>query len=196
MLIRVLLLLLFIMANPAARATEEPEYKLVHSVGDVELRRYDPAIAAVTVMDEDGGGFRTLAGYIFGGNDGEQSIAMTAPVQRNLDGDVREMVFFMPAAYDMQSLPAPDSPDVELREVPARTVAVLRFSGRATRSAVQERRQQLAETLQAQSIAWRGEWLLNQYNPPWTPSFLRRNEIWVEVEWPRAQAPAAAVEEG
>jgi hypothetical protein len=94
------------------------------------------------------------------------------------------MAFFMPGSYELKDLPAPNDPSVVLRPVPARTVAVLRFSGRATDANVSRHRQALAARLEAEGIRWRGEWLLNQYNPPWTLPFLRRNEIWVEVDWP------------
>ncbi len=170
-----------------ALATEEPAFELLAQRDKVEVRRYPPTLQAITEMpggDGANGGFRRLAGFIFGGNSTGESIAMTAPVQRNLSGDVRHMTFYMPGEYDRESLPAPQDPSVSIREVPSQTVAVLRFSGRATNQRVGEERQALEAFLQAEGIDWRGEWLLNQYNPPWTPPFMRRNEIWVEVDWP------------
>jgi hypothetical protein len=63
-------------------------------------------------------------------------------------------------------------------------VAVLRFSGWATSGRVEKHRRKLADSLASAGIEPRGEWLLNQYNPPWTLPFMRRNEIWVEVDGP------------
>lgn len=167
-----------------AMAAEEPAYEILATRGDVEFRHYGPAIQAVTPMTSSGSSFRRLAGFIFGGNDSGEKIAMTAPVQENLTGGVRQMAFIMPAGYSMASLPAPEDPDVELRRVPARTVAVLRFSGWARAGKVQKMQRALAEQLAEAGIEPRGEWLLSQYNPPWTPPFMRRNEIWVEVDSP------------
>ncbi|MGB1175340.1 MAG: SOUL family heme-binding protein, partial [Luminiphilus sp.] len=68
-------------------AIEEPTYSLVAAWDDpdVEIRDYDPRILATTRMtDGQNSGFRVLAGYIFGGNEKEQEIAMTAPVQRTM----------------------------------------------------------------------------------------------------------------
>ena len=190
-----LLFVLLAGASQLAMAAEEPEYELVATHGEVEFRHYGAAIHAVTEMTESGGGFRQLAGFIFGGNDTGESIAMTAPVQQDLGGEHRHMAFIMPAEYNMESLPRPREAAVQLREVPARTVAVKRFSGRATASRTAEQRRLLAAELKDLGAQARGEWSLNQYNPPWTPGFMRRNEIWVEVDWPLVSAsPAASAE--
>lgn len=171
-------------------AAEEPPYTVIDTRGEIEVRRYGPAILAETDMVQPDGGFKRLAGYIFGGNASGESIAMTAPVQRELSGELRHMAFFMPTGYDMNSLPQPGDSDVRLREVPARTVAVLRFSGRATQQRVAQQRSTLAQQLVSEGLEARGDWLLNQYNPPWTPPFMRRNEIWVELQWPGSLAEA------
>jgi hypothetical protein len=169
-------------ASVISQATEEPAFELIATRDGVEYRHYGPAIQAVTPMTSSGSSFKRLAGFIFGGNDRGESIAMTAPVQENLTGELQRMAFFMPAAYSLESMPQPESADVEIREVPARIVAVLGFSGWATAGRVEKRQRALAEILENEGIEPRGEWLLNQYNPPWTPPFMRRNEIWVEVD--------------
>jgi hypothetical protein len=179
-----LLLVLLAGGSSFVMAAEEPAYEVVATRGDLEFRRYGPAIEAVTAMSGSGSSFKRLAGFIFGGNETGESIAMTAPVQENLSGETRHMAFIMPAEYSMAALPQPESPDVVLREVPERTVAVLSFSGRATESKVATMQRSLAEQLTSEGVSHRGDWLLNQYNPPWTLPILRRNEIWVEVDWP------------
>lgn len=185
-----LLLALLLGVSCITMATEEPDYDVLASMGEVEIRRYGPAIQALTPMTSAGNSFKTLAGYIFGGNDSGEKIAMTAPVQENLAGEVRHMAFIMPAEYSMESLPTPNSSGVELRAVPARTVAVLTFSGWARDDKVARKRQDLEAFLADRRLDVRGNWLLNQYNPPWTPSFMRRNEIWVEVDWPAGEKTA------
>ena len=114
-------------------AIEEPTYSLVAAWDDpdVEIRDYDSRILATTRMTEgQNSGFRVLAGYIFGGNEKEQEIAMTAPVQRTMPGkEDAEMAFVVPREYSMDELPEPDDTRVQFREESAYRAAVIRFSG-------------------------------------------------------------------
>ncbi|MEM1152906.1 MAG: heme-binding protein [Pseudomonadota bacterium] len=179
-------ILLFAIVSGASMASdiEEPKYEVVQTFGDVEIRHYEPSIQAQTVLQSDGetsGGFRRLAGFIFGGNDRDQEIAMTAPVQETLEQKAPVMAFTMPSEYAMSDLPQPNDSSVTLTEVPARTVAVIEFSGWATASSVAKRKEALLSTLKEQQIETMGKPFLNQYNPPWTLPFLRRNEVAVEI---------------
>ena len=165
---------------------EEPQWDLVETLGKVEVRHYAPSVQAVTELPNSAGtskGFRRLAGYIFGGNERSQSIAMTAPVQETLTDGSPVMAFTMPSEYALEDLPSPTDERVSLVPVPAKMVAVVRFSGWATGSKVAKMREQLLATLEERQIELVGEPVLNQYNPPWTAPFLRRNEIAVEVKW-------------
>jgi hypothetical protein len=182
---RAIYLLLIALAAPLimAESIEEPPFTALGSVNGVELRRYAPSIQARTPLAHSGQtslGFRRLAGFIFGGNDRDMEIAMTAPVEETLEPEPT-MAFTMPSRYRMEDLPLPDDGKVELVELPVRTVAVLAFSGWATTGRVAARTEQLLETLQALGIAVVGPPSLNQYNPPWTPPFMRRNEIMVGI---------------
>jgi len=181
------LLLLTLLASPLAVATdtEEPRWKLLTTLDSVEVRHYEQSIQAVTPLNSNGtsSGFRRLAGYIFGGNKRSQSIAMTAPVQETLGTDSPVMAFTMPAEYAMEDLPEPDDSTVTLHPVPARTVAAIRFSGFATDRKTAQKRAQLMTLLEQHHLAPVGVPTLNQYNPPWTLPFLRRNEVTVEIEW-------------
>ena len=166
-------------------AIEEPTYSLVTSweSPDIEIRDYDSRILATTRMTEGkNSGFRVLAGYIFGGNENEQEIAMTAPVQRTMPGEQEaEMAFVVPRAYSMEELPTPDDSRVEFREEPAYRAAVIRFSGWVNDKKAERYWQTLITFLEEQGIQPVGDPTLNQYNPPWTPPFMRRNEIIVAV---------------
>ena len=169
-----------------AIAIEEPVYqvKKAWETEQIEIRAYAPRVMAVTEMTEDSnGGFRVLAGYIFGGNAEEQEIAMTAPVQQSMKGD-REMAFMMPAEYALEDLPKPEDQRVSFREAPAYTAAVIQFSGWASAEKADKNWQQLRRFLIAEGIDITGEPTLNQYNPPWTLPFMRRNEIIVPVAFP------------
>ena len=169
-----------------AIAIEEPVYEVEKAweAEQIEIRAYAPRVMAVTGMDEDSdSGFRVLAGYIFGGNAEEQKIAMTAPVQQSMAGE-KEMAFMMPAEYTLEDLPEPEDQRVSFREAPAYTAAVLQFSGWASAEKADEKWQQLRRFLIAEDIDITGQPTLNQYNPPWTLPFMRRNEIIVPVAFP------------
>lgn len=163
-----------------ANATEEPAWTLVHTWGDVEVRHYEPVAQARTMTSENAG-FRTLARYISGGNKPAQEISMTAPVERSLSSETNYMAFYMPEKMTLESLPQPNDNSVTLHEIAARTVAVMRFSGRATNESVQENVQALLASLASRGIEPLGEVTLAQYNPPWTLPWNRRNEVMVEI---------------
>ena len=171
-----------LMASQAI-AIEEPVYQVEKAweTEQIEIRAYAPRVMAVTDMAEDSNsGFRVLAGYIFGGNAEEEKIAMTAPVQQSMAGE-KEMAFMMPAEYALEDLPKPEDQRVSFREAPAYTAAVIQFSGWASAEKADEKWQQLRGFLISEGIDITGEPTLNQYNPPWTLPFMRRNEIIVPV---------------
>lgn len=176
--------------------TEQPHYVVLQRDGPVEIRRYDPRIAAQARVQGDevaarNQGFRRVAGYIFGGNKGRteiamtspvaqgrpQEIAMTSPVSQSPTGDGWTVQFFMPSKYAMADLPVPNDPSVELVQLPAETFAVTRFTGRGTPAVVARRTSALKAELRARGRATLGEPVVWYYDPPWTVPFLRRNEV-------------------
>ena len=175
-------LTLALVAPTIAADIEEPEYALLETLEGIEIRRYEPTIQAYTSMDS--GGFRNLAGYIFGGNSDKEEIAMTAPVATTMGETDAQMAFTLPSAWTMENLPSPDDEKVLLREMPAFTAAVIEFSGWARRGAYTKQLQKLSQTLDQQGITTIGEPILNQYDPPWKLPFMRRNEVMVAIEWP------------
>lgn len=181
--------------------TEEPPFTVERRIGDVEIRRYGERVSAETTIEADeeaarNEGFRRLARYIFGGNHGKTTIAMTAPVAQT-QGEKIAMTapvaahrgpggqwvirFFMPAAHTLDSLPAPIDDRVHLVAIPAERVAVLRFSGIPSPEAVAERQAQLLESLRAHAIEPTGDPVAWFYDPPWTVPFRRRNEVVVPL---------------
>jgi hypothetical protein len=95
--------------------------------------------------------------------------------------DGAQMAFVLPAEYEITELPKPDDSRVRFQEEPAYHAAAIRFSGRATDSRVDEQWELLSAFLAAQNISTTGRPTLNQYNPPWTLPFMRRNEIIVPI---------------
>jgi len=180
--------------------TEEPRFSVAGRVGEIEIRQYGPRIAAETTLegDEDSArsaGFRRIAGYIFGANkqsakiamtapvaQSSETIAMTAPVAQSRDAQGQWVVrFFMPSSYTLATLPVPDDGRVRLVEVPGETMAVLRFTGVASISAVSAKREALLAALKPSAWQPTGVPVAWYYDPPWTIPFLRRNEVAVPV---------------
>jgi hypothetical protein len=180
-----------------AMAAEEPAFTLVIHEGDFEVRDYPALVVAeVTVTGDQkesaNKGFRLLAGYIFGGNTRQQSIAMTAPVAQQPASEKIAMTapvtqtpqggawvvrFTMPRGYSLATLPTPNDSRVQLREVPASRVAVVRFSGWADQKDFDAKAALLADFIQTRHWKAAGPPSLAQYNPPWTLWFARRNEV-------------------
>ena len=119
-------------------------------------------------------------------------IAMTAPVMAEPVAADASMAtasqwriqFVMPGEYSMQTLPKPVNPAVSLRELPARTFAVLSYSGLNTASKVQQKTDELAAWMRSRQLEPVGAAQLARYDPPWTLPMWRRNEIQVEVKNP------------
>lgn len=187
------------------RATEEPPYTVMQLTDGVEIRRYGTRIAAETTITADeeaarNAGFHRLAGYIFGDNQAATKIAMTAPVAQQAGGGRGEKIamtapvaqeavadgewvirFFMPAEKTMESLPQPNNPTVRLATLPAETIAVRRFSGSRSPSAITSQTAALMEALQKKDFEPIGTPVAWFYDPPWTVPMLRRNEIAVPI---------------
>lgn len=186
----------------ASRAVEEPAYTVLRTFPGFEIRQYAAYVVAEVVVpgpaaDAANRVFPILAGYIFGKNKGERKLAMTAPVTQAATPMKMEMTapvtqsaaaggmavqFVLPADINMDNAPEPLDPRVMLREVAARRVAVIRYSGFWSESNYQKHLDKLQDGLRAAGIAWTGEPVLARYNSPMTPWFLRRNEIWLHLD--------------
>lgn len=185
---RLLLLLFTILLASNAMALEEPEFDVIAATDDYEIRRYLPyLVAEVDVAGDsaDNQAFRMLAGYIFGDNDSRKKMQMTAPVEsrENSAASAVTYAFVMEGKYTLATLPAPNDERIRLLERPARTVAVRKFSGRWSESNVKKHQAQLLRDLEENGIKPQGDVELARYNSPFTPWFLRRNEIIVSIDW-------------
>lgn len=185
---------------------EEPAYQATQVQDNIELRHYQPVIAAeveVTGAREESisAGFRLIADYIFGNNAPNQKIAMTAPVvqqaapakgesiamttpviQQGAGGNRWKVQFIMPSEYTLATLPKPNNAAVKLREVKGRTMAVIRFSGTISDEKIASKTAELKAYIAANKLQARGEPVLAFYDPPWTLWFLRRNEVMLEIK--------------
>ncbi len=197
---RLLAILTFTFAGHTI-AIEEAEYKTVLKDGDFELRDYKSQFVAETRVSgsQDQAGntaFRRLFRYISGNNtmtnkiamtapvgqvEASEKIAMTAPVSQSRSEESWIVSFMMPAKYTMKTLPAPNDSNVTLREIPARRVAAVRYSGRWTEELYNCHLSELRAWMKTRKLAPDGapEWA--RYNAPFTLPILRRNEVLIPV---------------
>lgn len=167
--------------------TEQQEYEVLKEYEGFEIRRYAPALFSSVKLEGDSyksvssQGFRTLAGYIFGGNETEEKIAMTSPVTMEIS-DTSKMMFLVPKALDKDSLPKPNNSDVYFEEYPERIVAAIVFGGWANDDKIEKHTKQLIQLLEAEGIEYTNKFSFLGYNPPYEV-VNRRNEIIVEVNW-------------
>jgi len=167
--------------------TETPAYEVLGPIGDLELRRYAFRIEARTETDAADfdtaihRGFGRLACYAYGANRDRETLEMTTPFIATMRDGVYATALTMPPHRPVGSLPHPDDHRVELREVPARTVAVLPFRGRFTQDNVDRHEHQLLRALVDAGLVARGSVSFAAYDSPSTLPMLRRNELWIDV---------------
>jgi hypothetical protein len=144
-------------------------------------------------------GFRLIAAYIFGQNQVNQKISMTAPVVMEGQRIQSEKIamtapvgiesrsgkwtvsFVMPAQFTMETLPKPLNSQVQLRQIPAVKRAVITFSGFYDTQKVAEKTLELESWMQVRHLQADGVAHFARYNPPWTLPFMRRNEVMMNV---------------
>lgn len=192
--------------SSVAVAIEKPEYEILHVDGEVEYRLYQAFIVAETEIlgvsswkDASNEGFRRLFDYITGDNNSDEKIAMTAPVQQReiRAADVRfneaeplgegkgwRVGFMLPSSYSLEDAPLPEDDRIEIRLVPEKVVAAIRYSGRWTTRNFDKYESRLLTALSEANVQALSVPETAFYNPPFMPPFMRRNEIMVEVARP------------
>jgi hypothetical protein len=194
-------ILLLMAASMSARAVEEPSYRVIRKIGEIEVREYSGYVAAQVQVagpaaSAGNRAFPILAGYIFGGNKGARKLAMTAPVTQTAAPVKMPMTapvtqspanggylvqFVLPADVTLANAPEPNDPRVSIREVPAKRVAAIRYSGLWSDANYEQHLTELQQALRAANQPWSGEPIYSRYNAPFMPWFLRRNEIWLPL---------------
>ena len=178
------------MNNPSNFSmVEKAPYQLIKKIDDLEIRKYPSLILAVAPNTEQDSGFNLLFNYIQGANQTQKKISMTAPVITSekipmtapVISDQHYMAFVLPSSYTQKTVPTPTNAQIEIRIQPERTIAVKRFSGRATKKDIEQQLEILYSTLQKNDVQTRGESFLMRYNSPFAPGFIRRNEVAVEI---------------
>lgn len=170
------------------RLVETPSYTVEKTDGDIELRAYPELLAAQTVQSGTrrkaaNQGFGPLANYIFAKSRSGDKISMTAPVtQTATQGDAAWNVrFIMPSKYTRETLPDP-ADGVTIITIPAQRVAAIRFPGGMEGQVYADKLAELTAWIDAAGLQALGAETYAYYNDPFTPNFLRRNEILVPIE--------------
>lgn len=186
---------------------EQTKYTVVKKMNGYEIREYPAHIVAQTTIkgsysESMSRGFSIVAGYIFGGNTkkenismtapvvaqkGEakkasESIAMTAPVMATNEGDSQTISFGMPRSYTLETLPTPSDPRVKIVMVPAKKYAVMRFSLSPSDARIKSMQEKLISLLNRDKVVSQGSTAYAGYNAPWTPPWMTRNEIMIEID--------------
>jgi hypothetical protein len=167
------------------------KFEIVKKRGRVEIRRY-PRIIIAKVGNYENDSFGLIFHFISGQNRQKtklkmtapvfsQEIKMTTPVISDFSGS-GYMAFVMPAEFVLATTPEPLDNRVKIEEVPERYVAALRFSGSWSESNFDAKTRELLQELAQAKIKTNGNVFSMLYNPPFTPWFLRRNEVAIEVE--------------
>jgi hypothetical protein len=164
-------------------------YEVTKEIGRVEIRRYPSLILATVYGLSDNQAFGLLFDYISGNNQSRRKIPMTAPVISSEKIAMTAPVlstsgsfsFVLPREFTIETAPEPLDSRVVLEETPERTLAVMRFKGRANDRDVDAKSHDLLSILERARIQTIGEPSLMRYNSPFMPGFLRRNEVAVAV---------------
>lgn len=185
-----IILILFVISQlfflNSQRNIETYAFTIIDSYETIEIRQYEASLFTSVQMPSNNyrktssKGFSVLAGYIFGGNDKEEKIAMTSPVTMSLK-DSTSMMFLVPKKYTRDNLPVPNDSSIEFKDVPEKKVAAISFGGWANDSKIASFKKKLIDVLNSKGIKYTDNFYFLGYNAP-MEVFNRKNEIIVELE--------------
>ncbi|MFQ5566827.1 MAG: heme-binding protein [Paracoccaceae bacterium] len=172
----------------AGAKPERPEYVVVSTEGNFEIRDYATMVVAQFTMRGTyrrsvSKGYIRLEQYFLGENTVPEPIKMTVPtmVRDDLASGWTTM-FVLPKGYRAETAPRPIDQRIRIVEFPPRRVAVIEFSGKLNEFVMREQVEKLDAWLAAKGIAHRGDFTLAGYSTPWTPKRWRKNEVLVTLK--------------
>ena len=194
--------LVITMGIQKAMAVEEASYVLISKDKAFEIREYTPHVVAETLVEGNmqnvsNKAFMKLFRYISGSNVSRSKVAMTAPVSQQVTGEKIPMTapvgqqrvaekwlvsFMMPKSYSLTTLPQPQDTSITLRQVPAQRMAVLRYSGMWSEKSDLSHERELTAWMGKMGLTATANTIWARYNPPFTPWFLRRNEVMIPID--------------
>ena len=185
-----IILILFVISQlfflNSQRTIETYAFTIIDSYETIEIRQYEASLFTSVQMSSNNyrktssKGFSVLAGYIFGGNDKEEKIAMTSPVAMSLK-DSTTMLFLVPKKYTRDNLPVPNDSRIEFKDIPEKRVGAISFGGWANDSKIASFKKKLIDVLNSKGIKYTDNFYFLGYNAP-MEVFNRKNEIIVELE--------------
>jgi hypothetical protein len=168
--------------------TESQPYRVLREESDFQIRFYPPAaMASVNASTKSFDklsrqNFGKVAGYIFGGNEKHEEIAMTKPVHMAENGQGSKMSFVMPANYNEENLPEPNDTGVSIETAPAEYVAAITFGGFASDKVIEAKTAEFKSIIESKGLKHDGHFRFLGYNAPWQ-LIGRRNEVIVRIDW-------------
>ena len=185
-----IILVLFVISQlfflNSQRTIETYPFTIIDTYETIEIRQYEASLFTSVEMpsnnyrETSSKGFSILAGYIFGGNDKEEKIAMTSPVAMSLK-DSTTMLFLVPKKYTRDNLPVPNDSSIEFKDMPEKRVAAISFSGWASDSKIAAFKSKLITALNTKEIEYTDNFYFLGYNAP-MEVFNRKNEVIVELK--------------
>lgn len=173
-------------ATRGQKDIETYPFELTKKYDTFEIRTYEASLFSSVQLstkeykDASSKGFSILAGYIFGGNERNEKIAMTSPVAMSLE-DSMTVMFMVPKKFKKETLPKPSQSQIEFREEPAKMVAAISFGGWANDEKIEKYKEKLIAALDSKKIAYTNRFYFLGYNPPYEV-FNRKNEVIVELK--------------
>jgi DNA gyrase inhibitor GyrI len=186
LMIAVAVVISIVLANAGRAASrggyESAPYQVTRSDGEFELRDYPSLIIAETPLRGSDDAFMRLFRYLDGQNADARKIPMTTPVFMTSASTNATMAFVMPATMTTTNTPQPRNRDVAISTIVGGRFAVLRFGGRRTRANESKAHAALVERMKQENLTPVGEPIFAYFDPPWTPVFLRRNEVMLRIQ--------------
>lgn len=165
-------------------------YTILKKSNNFELRQYPSLVVASTTSEKGTTAFNLLFNYISGNNEAREKISMTTPVISSekipmtspVISKGNYMAFCLPSRYSLDTAPLPINPRVSIEPIPKRTLAIIRFSGKTNEARIDKYSQKLKRRVKIEQFSTKGHISLLRYNSPFTPGFLRRNEVAIELD--------------
>ena len=193
---KILFLAIFILASIVVVAqvviskstanTDTIKYETITKFDGFEIRKYPEFTIATTYLtngsykEKSRVGFQRIASYIFGGNSDNTQISMTSPVKMEMTASP-SMSFYMPDEMSLNGLPEPNRKDVNIMIEPAKTVAVIQFSGWVSDKLLEEKFEELKTKLIKRNIEFEDSYSYLGYNPPYQ-LINRKNEVVINLK--------------
>jgi hypothetical protein len=176
-------LIVLLILNTNIMANEEPDYIVLKKESEIEIRQYKNFLTASIEMEGDrkeaiGKGFRSLFKYISGENKNKENISMTIPVmQKSSGGNKWNISFVVPKKFELKDVPQPDNGNIQIKNNSDLKVIAITFSGLFSDGNIQENETKLRNYIKEKVIKIEEPAIYAGYNAPWTPWFLKRNEV-------------------